>query len=133
MVFVAKKHLDSLNCVSLQRARTRTGAFSGENLSPRSRRLMNILPKPKSYAVTVGLNLNRVQTQITEDLDKMEQVQALISSFIKEYFERISPEKVPFLLAYLNDLPLMLLQSERDVVAVVGIHQRDVCGIRPEL
>ena len=55
---------------------------------------MAILPKPKTFEVTVGLNLNRVQAQIAKDMVKIEQVQILTSSFIKEHFERIPPEQV---------------------------------------
>jgi hypothetical protein len=59
---------------------------------------MAVLPKPKTFEATVGLNLNRVQAQIAEGLDKIEQVQVLTSSFIKDHFERIPPDqvRVPF-------------------------------------
>ena len=80
--------------LGLQRARTQSGSFRGDNLSPRSRRLMAYLPKPKNLQATVGFNLNRVHTQIAQDLDKIKQVQILASSFIKEHFEKISPEQV---------------------------------------
>ena len=79
---------------SLQKARSQTGSFKAENLSPRSRRLMAILPKPKTIQATLSSNLNRVQAEIAEDMDKIKQVQVLTSSFIKEHFERIRPGQV---------------------------------------
>jgi hypothetical protein len=82
----------------LQKARTCAGIYSGENLSPRSKRLMAILPKPKTYEATVGLNLNRIQAQIAQDMDRIEQVQVLTSSFIRDHFERIPPDQVPKIL-----------------------------------
>ena len=55
---------------------------------------MVYLPKPKAKHATASLNLNRVQEQIAEDMDKIKQVQLLTSSFIKEHFERIPPDQV---------------------------------------
>ena len=55
---------------------------------------MAILPKPKTIQATLSSNLNRVQAEIAEDMDKIKQVQVLTSSFIKEHFERIRPGQV---------------------------------------
>ena len=55
---------------------------------------MAYLPKPKTRQATASMNLNRVQAQIAEDMDKIKQVQLLTSSFIKEHFERIPPDQV---------------------------------------
>ena len=55
---------------------------------------MVYLPKPKAKHATASLNLNRVQEQIAEDMDKIKQVQLLTSSFIKEHFERIPSGQV---------------------------------------
>ena len=57
---------------------------------------MALLPKPKSYEETVGLNLNRMQAQIAKDMDRIGQVQSLSSSFIKDYFEHIPTDQVLF-------------------------------------
>jgi hypothetical protein len=78
----------------LQLARTKEGDFTGENLSPRSQRLMNLLPKPKTSQAMVLVNLERVKTQVANGMDHVRKVQFLSSSFIREYFERIPPVQV---------------------------------------
>ena len=88
------QNIDLMVMSSLQKARSQTGSFKAENLSPRSRRLMAILPKPKTIQATLSSNLNRVQAEIAEDMHKIKQVQVLTSSFIKEHFERIRPGQV---------------------------------------
>jgi hypothetical protein len=80
--------------IFLQKARDDEGEYTTENLSPRSRRLMAVLPKPKSKEETVGLNLNRVNAQIAEGMDKIEKIQTLTSNFIQEHFERIPSDQV---------------------------------------
>lgn len=55
---------------------------------------MAVLPKPKSQVETADLNLHRVQAQIAIDMNKIEQVQILSSSFIKEHFEHTPPDQV---------------------------------------
>jgi hypothetical protein len=82
-----------------QHASTDSGSFTGENLSPRSRRLMSLLPKPKNMQDVILCNLNRIQMQVATEMGKIEHVQAVSSSFIREYFARIPPEKV-FLIFY---------------------------------
>ena len=80
----------------MQHARTQEGCFTGENLSPRSKRLMDLLPKPKTPEATVLLNLKRVKAQVANGMDQIKRVQSLACSFIKEYFERIPADKVQF-------------------------------------
>lgn len=55
---------------------------------------MAFLPKPKTFEATVGVHLNRVQAQIAKDMDKIEQVQLLTSSFMRDHFDRIPPDQV---------------------------------------
>ena len=77
-----------------QHARTKAGDFTGENLSPRSKRLMCFLPKPKSLQDVVISNLTRMQEQVASQMEKIEKVQALSSNIIRDYFARIPHQKV---------------------------------------
>ena len=89
-------HLQLNTCLK-QQARSKEGSFTGENLSPRSKRFMSLLPKPKTPEAMVLLNLKRIKAQVAHGMDQIKSVQSLASSFLKEYFERIPPVQVPFI------------------------------------
>ena len=78
----------------MQQARTSGGSFSGENFSPRSKRLMTLLPKPKTYEAKVLMNLQRVKAQVADGMSQIESVKLVASEFIKSYFERIPVHQV---------------------------------------
>ena len=80
----------------MQKARASDGRYSGENLSPRSRHLMALLPKPKTVERAAVDDLNNMQAQVAHGMCKIEQIQRLSSSFIKEHFDRIHPGQVIF-------------------------------------
>ncbi len=64
-------------------------------MSPRSRRFINLLPKPKTYEATVMKKLERVKAQVADGMEQIRRIQEISSSFIRHHFARIPLPQVP--------------------------------------
>jgi len=84
-----------ISCTDLeQQARGSDDKYDGRDLSPRSKRLMSLLPKPKTITERVRDNLQRVQGQVASGLDQIQKVHSIASSFTRQHFARIPREHV---------------------------------------
>ena len=63
-------------------------------LSPRSRRLIQYLPKPRTLTEVVRADLSHTIAQVAFEMGQIQRVQSLASSFIRTHFERKSPDQV---------------------------------------
>jgi hypothetical protein len=76
-----------------QKARVEDGGFTDQNISPRSKHLMSILPRPKPF----GKALKRMedsQRRTAKNVENQDEVQALTGTFIRKTFESVDPEQV---------------------------------------
>jgi uncharacterized protein involved in type VI secretion and phage assembly len=65
-----------------------------DGISPRSRRLLHLLPKPKNEIDKALARLTHVQGQMTQAMNEIQKIQQITSTFLKRHFELIPTEQV---------------------------------------
>jgi hypothetical protein len=65
-----------------------------EQFSPRSRRLSQVLPRPKNATEVTMARLNHTRGQVADVLEQARKVQELMSSSVKRHFETIPATSV---------------------------------------